>query len=65
MKLNQAVKICGEILSLGLSEEYFAPTQTTTPEDKNVQLLVTAAGFVTEELFADYGANDTKRRLVP
>ena len=61
MKLNQAVKICGEILSLGLSEEYFAHTQTATPEDKNVQLLVTAAGFVTEELFADYGANVYKK----
>lgn len=61
MKLNQAVKICGEILSLGLSEEYFGATQTTVPKDKNVQLLVTAAEFVTEELFADYGANVLKK----
>lgn len=53
MKLFQAVKLCGEIAALDLSETYFSAEKT--PPDKDVQLFVTAAGFVVDELFATSG----------
>lgn len=53
MKLFQAVKLCGEIAALNFSEAYFSAEKA--PTDKDVQLFVTAAGFVVDELFATSG----------
>lgn len=55
MKLFQAVKTCGEIAALGLSEEYFADSVTDVPTEPSVATLVLAALFTIDEMFAESG----------
>lgn len=63
MKLYQAVKICGEIASLGFDESLFADGTKETPSVDEVKKMVLAAQFVVDELFVDYGENIRKQKV--
>ena len=58
MKVSEIVKMCGEILNLNLSDEYF--DSSVAPDEFSVKVLINACNFVLEELYRDYATSIRK-----
>lgn len=63
MKLYEMVKICGEMLNLGLPEEYFTPDGAAAQEDPAVIRLVHACQLVSDMLHSDYSTSLCRARV--
>lgn len=65
MKVSQIVKICGEILNLGLDDNLFdgSVAGSEALQNSEVKTLVNCCNFVLEELYRDY-ATSMRRTVV-
>ena len=59
MKVSQIVKICGEMINLGLPDELFdeGVSGSVAGQNPDVKVLINCCNFVLEELYRDYATS--------